>query len=954
VGLELIIGPANAGKVAELYGRYLDALDAGLPALLVVPGRAGVVRAERDLLARRRSVLGSSVGTFDDVFRRAVALAGRERRVLPPPARGALLRRLSARHPAMPAEALPGLLDRLGSALVDPPALAAAAPGPLADAYADWWALLDAAHADDAARVRVEACRLLESSLEAWDGAQLFAEGFEDLSAAQEAAVRLVAARAGAVMTLPYEPGRPAFAALAELVQRLADLPGARIVERPAAGEGRAPALAAWERRLFDDVPATTAPGAGAPVEVLEAAGGRAEAELVVDAVLHALRGGAAPADLLVVVPHDPATSEVGDALRACGVPVHVDGRRPLGTTPLGAALAALLRAAWDAEPARADLFEFLRSPWSGIARRRVDSAEARVRGRGIRGAAAVEAAVAEALAEPLGALVRLRSAPDPVTAVAETVRAMLAAAHGLGAAPPGDAAEADAAAAAAVLDTLSGLRDPALDPPADREDVRAALARTTVRAGRDGGGRVRLVSAREARGVQASVVVVAGLEDAAYGTGRDVVAGLEGLLSSVPAADLARHRVYTAVTRARERVVLVVRRADDDGRELPPSHHLDDLLRALGSDPPRRRRGLGDLTWDVDDAPTPRARARAVASLVARAPERARRVAHASGLTPRIERARESLARPTAISDKKRLRALRALDRFNVTALDRFGDCSAWWFVERMLDPRTIDASVDNLLTGSVAHTVLHRFYRSVPATFGKERLEPADADRAEEIVAGLVRDAVRQHPGPTDGVDGRLLERRLIRDLGAFVRREAEHPGPLAATRFEVSFGGAGAAPGLKDGLRLGDFAVVGKIDRIDTDPGFSARGLVHDYKSGTTAHSAARIRDEGRLQLPLYLLALRELLGLEPVGGLFRAVGQGGLTRGLLDGSQEDALPPDLYPNDVLDPDAFQGAIDEARATAARRVARIRRGDIRHDPRGGTCPSYCPWAGVCRVPR
>jgi hypothetical protein len=448
---------------------------------------------------------------------------------------------------------------------------------------------------------------------------------------------------------------------------------------------------------------------------------------------------------------------------------------------------------------------------------------------------------------------------------------------------------------------------------------------------------------------------VVTGLEDGAYGTAGEALAGLEGVLPTVGAADLARHRVYTAVTRARERVVLAARRADDDGRELPPSHHLEDLLRALGARPVPRRRGLGDLTWDVEEAPTPRARARAAARLVATAPDRARRVAHAAGLTPRVERARESLSRTTALTDKRRLRTLKAMDRFNVTALDRFGDCSSWWFVERMLQPPpSIDAAVDPLLIGSVAHTVLHRFYRGVPATFNKDRLEPADADRAEEVVARLVRDAIRAHPGPTDSVAGRVMERRLVRDLGAFVRREAENPSPLVASRFEVSFGGGGAAPGLKEGLRLGDFAVVGKIDRIDTDPGFSARGLIHDYKSGTTANSAARIRSEGRLQLPLYLLAVRELLGIEPVGGLFRALGLGGATRGLLDSSHEDALPEGLYANDVLSSDEFEATIAEARGTATRRVARIRRGDVRHDPRGGQCPPWCPWSGVCRVPR
>ena len=577
MGLELILGPANAGKVADLYARYLAALDAGHEALLVVPGRSAVVRAERDLLARRRAVVGQPGG---DVRRRVPPRgpAGRRR-----PARAADRGRGPRSCAASPTTApacrrtrFPALIDRLGSARVDPPGLAASDPGPLADAYAAWWRELDRVGAVDLARLRLEACRLLEGSLEAWDGALLFVEGFEDLSVAQEALVRLVGARSGATMTLPYEPGRPAFAALADLVGRLADVPGTTIVERPAAAVGRAPALAAWERRLFQDVPSSAPPG-DADVLVLEAAGARAEAELVLDAVLRALRSGVAPGEILIVTPHDPVSSEIGDALRGCGVPLHVEGRRPLPGTPLGAALASLLRAAWDAEPARADLFEFLRSPWSGLSRRRVDQAEARVRGRGISGAEAVEAAVSESLGAPLGALVRLRATDDALEAVTATVRAMLASAHGLNAAPADELVVADVAAASAALEALDALRDPALDPPPGREEVRAALARATVRGDRDPGGRVRLLAAREARGLQAEVVVVAGLEDAAYGAGRETLAGLEGVLPAPDAPDLARHRVYTAVTRARARVVLVSRRA---GRRRPRAAAV----------PPRRR----------------------------------------------------------------------------------------------------------------------------------------------------------------------------------------------------------------------------------------------------------------------------------------------------------------------------------------------------------------------------
>jgi len=74
VPLRLIAGPANAGKVELLLGRYLDALESsdGLEPTLIVPNRADVDRVERELLARRPALLGGSIGTFDDLFDRLV------------------------------------------------------------------------------------------------------------------------------------------------------------------------------------------------------------------------------------------------------------------------------------------------------------------------------------------------------------------------------------------------------------------------------------------------------------------------------------------------------------------------------------------------------------------------------------------------------------------------------------------------------------------------------------------------------------------------------------------------------------------------------------------------------------------------------------------------------------------------------------------------------------------
>src|ERR671919_3149691 len=76
MGLTLVTGPANAGKVALLLERYLAALER--EPILIVPNRPDVDAVERELLARRAALLGGTIGTFDDVFARVAGVsAGR-------------------------------------------------------------------------------------------------------------------------------------------------------------------------------------------------------------------------------------------------------------------------------------------------------------------------------------------------------------------------------------------------------------------------------------------------------------------------------------------------------------------------------------------------------------------------------------------------------------------------------------------------------------------------------------------------------------------------------------------------------------------------------------------------------------------------------------------------------------------------------------------------------------
>src|SRR5204862_7102279 len=184
---------------------------------------------------------------------------------------------------------------------------------------------------------------------------------------------------------------------------------------------------------------------------------------------------------------------------------------------------------------------------------------------------------------------------------------------------------------------------------------------------------------------------------------------------------------------------------------------------------------------------------------------------------------------------------------------------------------------------------------------------------------------------PGP------RRLEAGLAPVLEQRVRREAASPSPLVPHRFEVSFGSERSAPELQRGRALGGFTVSGKIDRIDRDP-FGARGVVVDYKSGKTAHSARKIEIELHLQIPLYMLVLRDLVGIEPLGGIYRALAGAGQARGLLRAEAREDGVPGFMRADYLDEDALWGTVEQAKEHTRGGVERIRAGDGRHDRKGG----------------
>jgi len=970
MALSLVVGPAHAGKVALLLERYVAALERD--PWLVVPNRLDVDRVERDLVRRSPALLAGTIGTFDDLFR-AIADDAREGRAIASDAQRGLAIRRAVAGPELSdlrsSAATPGFADtllqtigELESALVDPLGLGSELPQ-LVDAYRNQLARLGLRDRDGVQR---EAVERLRGDLDAWGGSPVFAYGFEDLTGAEWALLEALAARTEVVVSIPYEPARAAFAALSRTVEDLAGLAGSAIRELPrSALTATPPALAHLERELFSDEPAP-GPSLDGAIRFLEGAGTRGTVELLASEVAALLRGGSAPERVAVVcesVDRWRAPIEAGFA--QLGIPLAVEHARRLGETPLGRALLAVLRYEWLAG-GRGDLFAFLRSPFSGLERRSVDFVEGRLRGRAVTDRARVDEESEKLRGGPVPALADLRANDDPLAATRTLIALMIRNAWGLESPPTTNDARIDARAYRAAdrtLDDLGALVSADVDVTTD--DILVALERTRVAPESPEREKVAVLDHERARTRAFDVVFVLGLEEGAFPRrarpspllSDEVRSELGGRLEPPDSVARDRYLFYTTCTRASQRLVLVREAAGDEGVPREPSPFWEDVRVLFDrGDVQRatRRRPLSALTWPLESAPSERERLRALVRLAAEDAEGADALAAANDWSRRLDRARGAFDRGTALRSPAALGPLTAKTVFSATELERFADCSSAWLVERVIDPKKIDAEPDPMLRGQVLHTTLNRFYASLPRELDSERVTVENLEAAIALAHRCLDDALES------GVRLDLTElqeaelRHTMRsDLEGFLRDEAASGVQFVPRRLEVAFGSERAAPELQRGLQLGEnLWLSGKIDRIDIDP-FSARGIVQDYKSGKGAHSARDIDRELRLQIPLYILALRDLVGVEPLGGVYRALAGRRLTRGMLRESAREDLPG-FSKDDYLDEETFWSQVESARERAGENARRIQAGDVRHDPKGDGCPAWCDLWPICRVAR
>jgi ATP-dependent helicase/DNAse subunit B len=968
VPLTLVTGPANAAKARVVLDRYREALER--EPILVVPTFPDVDHYRRELAASG-TVFGTNVLGFGwlarEIGRRTGSRArpvGRltADRVVAAAVAAASLRRLAAaaRTPGF-GEALARLVLELGELRVDPPRFTRALRDWAGEdmrrrEYADEVAALFAGYRRELERLgRADSPMATAAALDAlrldparWGETPVFFYGFDDLTPLQLDTVETLAVRCGADVTfsLTYEAGREATAARAGTYEDLRAL-GATEVQCAPRAEHYAPAsreaLHAIERGLHGEVgespgPVAARPPAGEAVLFLEGGGERAEAELVAGRVAQLIAGGMAPEDIAVA---HRGVREAGALLDAVfgsyEIPIALHRRLAAGHTALGRGVIALLRCA-VLDGSADDLLAYLRTPGlldrPGLA----DRLEAAARQEGIRTAAGAREAW-EREHWPLDALDRVRAAGEQSAKAlcerlaAEAARLFAAPFRGL--APVLEGAElADAKATAALrvaLRELAGL--PAGLVPEPRE-LAHILEHLEVHLGDPPGpGRVTVASPLALRARRVKALFCMGLNEGVFpAPGRpepffgdeerraiNAASGLR-LRGREDALRAERFLLYAMVSRPTELLACSWRTADDEGTPAVRSLFVDDIEDLL-ADVPLERRELGAVGWPEGQAPTAREAARAFA---AAAPPAA---------APPI----------SALSDPAVLGELAQRHTWSASAIEAWTSCPVKWFVERMLRPEQLVPDPEPMVRGALAHKVLEHALSRLVAGGG---LTP---DRLDEARV-LLHEALEQHADEIRiSVNPQRLKaqlRRLEVDLIAYLEYAAGCRTTFTPSEFEVSFGGASdALPALE--LFDGELRLAGKIDRVDRR---GAEAIVYDYK-GKTASAGSRWLQDGKLQVGLYMLAVRQVLGARAAGGFYQPLGSPEpQPRGVL---LEDVDPDlDMKGTDRVDEAKLNELLDGCAVAARAAVAAMRAGRLEPSPDScGWNGSGCQHPSICR---
>lgn len=190
----------------------------------------------------------------------------------------------------------------------------------------------------------------------------------------------------------------------------------------------------------------------------------------------------------------------------------------------------------------------------------------------------------------------------------------------------------------------------------------------------------------------------------------------------------------------------------------------------------------------------------------------------------------------------------------YSVSQLERYFTCPRQYFFSVGLSARKPEeADVNALDIGRIVHYAAEKFILAM------------DVLSPEEAAKQFVKEALKNENKTLSGLSQQMLESEVSELLKEIVlQRDISDYKPMGA---ELGFGMIGSK--LKE-IKIGNISLHGFIDRVDvSSDGKGAR--VFDYKTGKKDLSESDIIKGTKIQLPLYLLALKQN-GYSPEGAFY----------------------------------------------------------------------------------
>jgi len=716
-----------------------------------------------------------------------------------------------------------------------------------------------------------------------------------------------------------------------------------------AAGDAGDPGIAAGAG-LSADSKDTQGPRGDSGVRFMLSSGRRNEVELAGRQIVGLLRDGVPPSEIAVVVRDSSRWHRiVGQVFRAYGIPHRIDTRMEFGATGLGAAFLQAVRGFIRGD--FAELFAYLRGPYSPYEAQLIDRLEIEIHEGAHHSGAALRRAVARSLPDQLtplrnvlgrdesgGAIIRPEGVEDLARGLLERAS---------GAAKDIREMEADARAFGVVRGWAEELShwQPAFsgEQPPTAAEALSTLSQSLLPMGREEeGGVVHVLTAVRARARRFTVMFMLGLVEGEFPRPREEkgllsrrrrqeanrVCGRELFVDRGPNEEEALFALL--LSRPWQLLYLSARDTEDEGEEVVPSPFYEACRRVLGVDAANLRRGLDEVVHPVAEAPSEREYLRgcAVQGLVPDA---------ALGWSGRLQTA--PWRRPPRLTRPEVLGQLAGQDAFAARQLEDYAQCPFRWFIEHLIGREKMEREMDPLARGNVLHGALSTIYGAL-AKEGRLPLGPAGLERAFELVELHVVQALSAFEHHGTAAQRRLLLTAATRDLKRFCEFDANSGSELRPALFERSVGANG-------GVDIGGVKVRGRIDRIDVDT--QGRNFVIDYKGGTSVPKLP-FSQEGNLQVPLYLCALRaESPQTEVAGGAYAALGSNKRAGIYLEGVEVGG-----WARKPLDEEELLEELELCVARAGDAAAGMRSGRIPSDPAEGDCLFYCDLAGICRSGR